>query len=56
MHVSKSNINALIISFCVFNTVEGIAVCIDRFIYNEYRVTLQMLMIYKHQTLEENRV
>lgn len=38
MYVSTSNINALIISLCVFNMGEGITVCIDTFIYNEYRV------------------
>lgn len=38
MYVSTSNINALIISLCVFNMGDGITVCIDTFIYNEYRV------------------
>lgn len=35
MYVSKSNINALIISLCVFNMGKRITVCVDAFIYNK---------------------
>lgn len=47
MYEYESNINALIISLCVFNMGKRITVCVDTLIYNQ-EWTLQVVMNYKH--------